>query len=216
MWKKVCWSLSKIKSEKCLLSCSRWNVHRKSWMKVSLTKAGKRVTSMCSCRHVSVSVQRFSVQYKGYNLVGVTTLEEGAMIGTTALVNWQLQSSLYTGAVQGYWSTPDWSDRRQGCRQVSTVLHFRQMCVSMAVHIQCCWAETICFGSSSGFGSDFQKVSTPAPALAPEPAPAPTEALWVPVLKVFKWKSRFFMTFRKEYWLNSLLILFNMYNDLIH
>jgi hypothetical protein len=24
------------------------------------------------------------------------------------------------------------------------------------------------------------------------------------------------MTFRKEYWLNSLLILFNMYNDLIH
>jgi hypothetical protein len=23
---------------------------------------------------------------------------------------------MYTGAVQGYWSTPNWSDRRQGCR----------------------------------------------------------------------------------------------------
>ncbi len=60
------------------------------------------------------------VQYKGYNLIGVTTVEEGATIGMTALVYWQLHSSLYTGAVQGYWSTPDWSDRRQGYRQVCT------------------------------------------------------------------------------------------------
>ncbi len=44
---------------------------------------------------------------------------------------------------------------------------------------------------------DFQKVSTPAPALAP------TWALWVPVFTAFRWKSKFFMTFRKEYWLNS-------------
>jgi hypothetical protein len=49
-------------------------------------KAEERVTSSCSCRHVSVSVQRCSVQYKGYNLIGVTTVEEGATIGTTALV----------------------------------------------------------------------------------------------------------------------------------
>ncbi len=49
-------------------------------------------------------------------------VEEGATIGMTALVYWQLHSSLYTGVVQGYWSTPDWSDHRQGCRQVSTVL----------------------------------------------------------------------------------------------
>jgi hypothetical protein len=34
-------------------------------------------------------------------------------VSTTALVYGQLHSSLYTGAVQGYWSTPDWSDRRQ-------------------------------------------------------------------------------------------------------
>jgi hypothetical protein len=89
------------------------------WTKVSLTKAGERATSACSCRRVNV--QRCSVQYKGYNLVGVTTVEEGTTIGTTALVNWQLHTSFYTGAVQGYWSTPDWSDHCQRCRQVSTV-----------------------------------------------------------------------------------------------
>ncbi len=59
---KGCWSLSEIKSEKRLLSCSRWNVHRKSWMKVSLTKVGERVTSACSCRRVSV--QWCSVQHQ--------------------------------------------------------------------------------------------------------------------------------------------------------
>jgi hypothetical protein len=46
--------------------------------------AGDRATSACSCRRVSV--QSGSVQYKGYNLVRVTTVEEGATIGTTALV----------------------------------------------------------------------------------------------------------------------------------
>jgi hypothetical protein len=88
-------------------------------MKVSLTKAGERATSACSCR--CVSVQRCSVQYKGYNLVGITTVEEGTTIGMTALVYWQLHCSLYSSAVQGYWSTPDWSDRRQRRRQVSTI-----------------------------------------------------------------------------------------------
>ncbi len=54
-------------------------------------------------------------------------------------------------------------------------------------------SQNFCFGSS--FGSDFQKVSAPAQA--------PTKALWVPVFTAFKWKSRFFMTFRKEYQLKS-------------
>ncbi len=70
--------------------------------------------------------------------VGVTTVEEGATIGTTALVYGQLHSSLYTGAVQGYWSTPDWSDRRQGCRQVSTdwyILEFTLWWIFFSPHI---------------------------------------------------------------------------------
>jgi hypothetical protein len=68
-------------------------------MKTSLRKAKERANSACSCRRVSVSVQRYSVQYKGYNLIGVTTVEEGTMRGTTALVYLQLHSSLYTGTV---------------------------------------------------------------------------------------------------------------------
>jgi hypothetical protein len=68
-------------------------------MKTSLTKAKERATSACSCRRVIVSVQRYSVQYKGYNLVGVTTVEEGTTRGTTALVYLQLHISLYTGTV---------------------------------------------------------------------------------------------------------------------
>ncbi len=75
----------------------------------------------CEC----TEVQWYRVQYKGYNLVWVTTVEEGSTIGTTALVYWQLHSSLYAGAVQGYWSTPDRSDSHQGCRQVSTGLGHR-------------------------------------------------------------------------------------------
>jgi hypothetical protein len=51
-----------------------------------ITYKGERATSACGCRHVSVGVQRYSVQYKGYNMFGVTTVEEGATIGTTALV----------------------------------------------------------------------------------------------------------------------------------
>jgi hypothetical protein len=48
-------------------------------------------------------------------------------------------------------------------------------------------AETIIFRS----GSDFQKVSAPAPALAPEPAPA--TALELPVFTDFLLKSTFFI-----------------------
>ncbi len=48
--------------------------------------------------------------------------------------------------------------------------------------------------------------------------PAPIAALWVPVFTAYKWKSRFFMIFTKEYWLDSLFfILFSSMNyDLIH
>jgi hypothetical protein len=67
--------------------------------KMSLTRANERATSACICRRVSVSVQRYSVQYKGYNLIGVTTVEGGTARGTTALVYLQLHISLYTGTV---------------------------------------------------------------------------------------------------------------------
>ncbi len=53
--------------------------------------------------------------------------------GTTALVYCLISSSLYTGTVQGWWSTPptgltvsrgevhpNWSDGQQGCSQLST------------------------------------------------------------------------------------------------
>jgi hypothetical protein len=53
---------------------------------------------------------------------------------------------------------------------------------------QCCGAETICFRS----GSDFQKVSSPAPALAP------ATALELPVITDFMLKSTFFMFLIKE------------------
>jgi hypothetical protein len=65
-------------------------------MKTSLTKAKRRATSACSCGRVSVSVQGYSVQYIGYNMIRVTTVEGGT---TTALVYLQLHSSLYTGTV---------------------------------------------------------------------------------------------------------------------
>ncbi len=47
----------------------------------------------------SVSVQSYSVQCKGYNLVGITTVEEGTARGTTTLVYLQLHISLYTNTV---------------------------------------------------------------------------------------------------------------------
>jgi hypothetical protein len=82
-----------------LLSCSQWSAHCRIEMKTSLTKAKERATSACSCRRVSVSVQGYSVQYKGYNLIGVTTVEGGTTRGMTALVYLQLHISLYTCTV---------------------------------------------------------------------------------------------------------------------
>ncbi len=49
-------------------------------------KAKERAACDGNCWHVSVSVQKYSVQYKGYNLIGVTTVEGGTTRGTTALV----------------------------------------------------------------------------------------------------------------------------------
>jgi hypothetical protein len=39
-------------------------------------------------RRVSEGVQKYSVQYKGYNMIGVTTVEGGTTRGTTALLNY--------------------------------------------------------------------------------------------------------------------------------
>jgi hypothetical protein len=58
-------------------------------------------------------------------------------------------------------------------------------------HYQCCGAETFCF--RSGSGSDFQKVSVPAPTLA----------LYLFFITNFILKSGFFMFSMKEYQPNS-------------
>ncbi len=50
----------------------------------SLTKAKERATGADGCQRVSV--QKYSVQYKGYNLIGVTTVEESATRCAIALV----------------------------------------------------------------------------------------------------------------------------------
>ncbi len=62
-------------------------------------KAEERATGADGCQRVSVSVQKYSVQYKGYNLIGVTTLEASTTRGTTALVYCLINSSLYTVTV---------------------------------------------------------------------------------------------------------------------
>ncbi len=71
-------------------------------MKMSLTRAKERVTSAGNCRHVSESVQKYSVQYKRYNLMGVTTVEGGATRGMTALVFSRIHTHLYRQYVQVY------------------------------------------------------------------------------------------------------------------
>jgi hypothetical protein len=116
------------------MECTLQNLKQKS-----LTKAEERATSAEDCRRVSVnvSVQEYSVQCKGYNLIGVTTVEASETRGTTALVYCLISSSLYTGTVQGWWSTPptgltvsrgevhpNWFDGQQGCSQLSTVRYF--------------------------------------------------------------------------------------------
>ncbi len=68
--------------------------------RITLTKAKERATGSDDCQRVSVKgVQKYSVQCKGYNLIGVTTVEVSAARGMTALVYWRLHSSLYTETV---------------------------------------------------------------------------------------------------------------------
>ncbi len=74
------------------MECTLQNLKQKL-----ITKAEERATGDDGGRCMSVSVQ-----YKGYNLIGVTTVEASTTRGTTALVYRQLHSSLYTGAAQGY------------------------------------------------------------------------------------------------------------------
>jgi hypothetical protein len=100
------------------------HLRRRKKVRLALRTAGR----------VSVSVQQYSVQCKGYNLIGVTTVEASETRGTTALVYCLISSSLYTGTVQGWWSTPpigltvsrgevhpNWFDGQQGFSQLSTL-----------------------------------------------------------------------------------------------
>jgi hypothetical protein len=93
-------------------------------LETKITYEGGRegATSAEGCRRVSV--QQYSVQCKGYNLIGVTTVEASETRGTTALVYLQLHSSLYTGTVHVLSSVagvhPTGLTADQGCRQVST------------------------------------------------------------------------------------------------
>jgi hypothetical protein len=76
-------------------------------------KGDEKATSADGCRCVSVrvSVHQYSVQYKGYNLIGVTTVDQ--VVGTTALVYYLINISLYTGTEHRWWSTPKWFDGHQ-------------------------------------------------------------------------------------------------------
>jgi hypothetical protein len=77
---------------------------------VPVDRTGTGSVALVMVPPVSVSVQKYSVQYKGYNLIGVTTVEVSTTRGTTALVYFLINSSLYTGTVQRWWSTPNWLD----------------------------------------------------------------------------------------------------------
>jgi hypothetical protein len=83
------------------MECTLQNLQQK----ITYEGGKERATSADDCRHVSVgvgvSVQQYSVQCKGYNLIGVTTVEVSTTRGTTALVYCLISSSLYTGTVQG-------------------------------------------------------------------------------------------------------------------
>jgi hypothetical protein len=86
MKQKVCRFLSDRKQKQLYEVVANEMYTVKLKQKMSLTKAKERATSTCRCQHVRVSVQRYSVQYKGYNLIGVTTVEGGTTRGMTTLV----------------------------------------------------------------------------------------------------------------------------------
>jgi hypothetical protein len=97
--------------------------------KITYEGGRERATSADDYRRgsVGVGVQQYSVQCKGYNLIGVTTVEASKTRGTTALVYLQLHSSLYTGIVHVLFSVvgvhPTGLTADQGCRQVSTHMY---------------------------------------------------------------------------------------------
>jgi hypothetical protein len=80
------------------MECTLRNLKQKS-----LTKAGERVTGADDCLRVSVgvSVQQYSVQCKGYNLIGVTTVEVSTARGTTQeakyIERWPNTTSAWAG-----------------------------------------------------------------------------------------------------------------------
>jgi hypothetical protein len=102
-------------------------------LETKITYEGRRERATSAddyrCVSVGVSVQQYSVQCKGYNLIGVTTVEANETRGTTALVYLQLHSSLYTGTVHVLSSVagihPTGLTADQGCRQVSTAALFQ-------------------------------------------------------------------------------------------
>jgi hypothetical protein len=111
MIQKVCRFLSEIGSFESLRSCSQWSVHRKIEAKMSLTRAKERATSACRCRRVSVSVQRYGVQYKGVqpdrgHHCGRRHSERYDSTGLFT-VTYQLIYRHCTCTVQGCWSTSD-------------------------------------------------------------------------------------------------------------
>jgi hypothetical protein len=56
-------------------------------------KAKERATSADNSHLVSDGVQKYGVQYKGYNLIGVNTVEGGTTRGTTTLVYYWIHNS---------------------------------------------------------------------------------------------------------------------------
>ncbi len=63
---------------------------------------------------VAELVMQFEYTSYFYLRKKVGTMEGGATRGRTALVYYWIHSSLYTGTVQGRYSTPNWFDRQPG------------------------------------------------------------------------------------------------------
>jgi hypothetical protein len=82
------------------MECTLQNLKQK----ITYEGGRERATSADDCQ--PVSVQQYSVHCKGCNLVGVTTVEVSTTRGMTALVYCLINSSLYTGTVQVWWSSP--------------------------------------------------------------------------------------------------------------
>jgi hypothetical protein len=76
---------------------------------MSLTWAKQRATFAGNCRRVSESVLKFSVQYKGYNHVRVTTVEGGATQEAKYVECWPNMTSALAG-----WSRFDIPVNRYG------------------------------------------------------------------------------------------------------